>query len=78
MFLEENRITTIEPGYFWCEFLQVPVQHRLYLESTPIFSMFLYTGFYRRRMSLFILTIGKEFHSGFILPEWINDLKKKK
>lgn len=79
MFLEENRITTIEPGYFWCEFFKGPQYSIDYTwKDNQYFPVFCTQGFIDEDEFVHFNYWKRISYPGFILPKWINDLGKEK
>ena len=79
MFLEENRITTIEPGYFWCEFFKGPQYSIDYTwKDNQYFPVFCTQGFIDEGEFVHFNYWKRISYPGFILPKWVNDLGKEK
>ena len=79
MFLEANRTTTMEPGYFWCEFFKGPQYSIDYTwKDNQYFPVFCTQGFIDEDEFVHFNYWKRISYPGFILPEWINDLGKEK
>ena len=79
MFLEANRKTTMEPGYFWCEFFKGPQYSIDYTwKDNQYFPVFCTQGFIDEDEFVHFNYWKRISYPGFILPEWINDLGKEK
>ena len=79
LFLEENRITTIELGYFWCEFFKGPQYSIDYTwKGNQYFPCFCTQGFIDEGEFVHFNYWKRISYPGFILPKWVNDLGKEK
>lgn len=77
MFLEQDRVTTIEPGYFWCEYFEGPQYSIDYKwngkEYTPIFSS---QGFIDKDEFVYFNHWKRIKFPDVDLPDWISELKE--